>query len=134
MSVANFIFITFTALFSVVNPLGAIPYFLSITHSMPEAVRNRISRKAAINVACILIAFLLLGTYIMGFFGITVEGMKIAGGLIIMRSGYNLLNADYQRGKGLTELVQEEARHKDDISFSPLAMPMLSGRVPFRCC
>ncbi len=123
----SMIFGVFSALFSVVNPLGAIPIFLSLTHDNSDKERNQQALKACIYAACILIAFLLSGTYILNFFGITIEGMKIAGGFIIMRTGYNLLSATYRRGKAINERVEEEAVEKEDISFSPLAMPMLSG-------
>jgi len=123
----SMIFGVFSALFSVVNPLGAIPIFLSLTHDNSNKERNQQALKACVYAACILIAFLLSGTYILNFFGITIEGMKIAGGFIIMRTGYNLLSATYRRGKAINERVEEEAVEKEDISFSPLAMPMLSG-------
>lgn len=117
----------FSALFSVVNPLGAIPIFLSLTTDNTVKERNGQALKACIYMSVILIVFLLIGTYILNFFGITIEGMKIAGGIIIMRSGFNLLSATYRKGKAINERVEEEALEKEDISFSPLAMPMLSG-------
>ncbi len=123
----SMIFGVFTALFSVVNPLGAVPIFLSLTQSDPKELRNQQARKACVYAASILISFLLIGTYIMSFFGITIDSMKIAGGLIILRSGYNLMDATYRKGKAINEKVEREAEEKEDISFSPLAMPMLSG-------
>lgn len=71
----------------------------------------------------------MVGTYILNFFGITIEGLRIAGGLIITKSGFDLLRSkgSYEKGRAITKKVKEEALHKTDISFSPLAMPMLSG-------
>jgi multiple antibiotic resistance protein len=74
----------------------------------------------------VLIVFLLLGTYIMSFFGISLPGIRIASGLIILRAAYAMLNPDHSERK-ISEEAQEAAKEKEDISFSPMAMPMLSG-------
>ncbi len=122
-------FATFSALFSVVNPLGAMPVFLALTSNDSPGWRRVQLRKAAIYLACILIVFFLIGTYILNFFSISIEGLRIAGGIIISKSGFDLLRSksSYEKGRAITKRVKEEALHKDDISFSPLAMPILSG-------
>lgn len=120
---------TFSALFSVVNPLGAMPVFLALTANDSPAWREIQIRKAAIYLACILIAFFLIGSYILDFFGISIEGLRIAGGIIIAKSGLDLLRSqsNYSKGRAINKKVKEEAMLKNDISFSPLAMPMMSG-------
>lgn len=120
---------TFSALFSVVNPLGAMPVVLALTANDSPAWREIQVRKAAIYLACILIVFFLIGTYILDFFGISIEGLRIAGGIIISKSGIDLLRSksEYSKGRAINKKVKEEALLKNDISFSPLAMPMLSG-------
>ena len=117
----------FTALFSVVNPLGAVPLFLSLTADNTNVLKKQQALKACIYFAVILITFLMIGTYILNFFGITIDSMKIAGGLIIIRSGYDLMGGTYKKGRAINEKVEAEAIEKEDISFSPLAMPMLAG-------
>lgn len=106
-----------------------MPVFLALTSNDTPAWRRIQLRKAAIYLACILIVFFLVGTYILNFFGITIEGLRIAGGIIITKSGLDLLRSksNYSKGRAITKRVKEEALHKNDISFSPLAMPMLSG-------
>ena len=120
---------TFSALFSVVNPLGAMPVLLALTANDSPAWREVQVRKAAIYLACILIVFFLIGTYILDFFGISIEGLRIAGGIIISKSAIDLLRSksEYSKGRAINKKVKEEALLKNDISFSPLAMPMLSG-------
>lgn len=120
---------TFSALFSVVNPLGAMPVFLALTANDSPAWREIQIRKAAIYLACILIVFFLIGSYILDFFGISIEGLRIAGGIIIAKSGLDLLRSqsNYSKGRAINKKVKEEAMLKNDISFSPLAMPMMSG-------
>ena len=74
----------------------------------------------------ILIVFLFIGTYLLNFFGISLPGVRIAGGLIIMRAGYSMLNPDDSGGK-ITEEGEAAALEKEDVSFSPMALPILSG-------
>lgn len=126
MSMAALFFAAFSSLFSVVNPIAAMPIFLSLTERNSPAEKKSIARKAAVYMFFVLLTFLLIGTYILSFFGISLPGIQIAGGLVIVRAGFTMLNPD-QGGRKLTEQDQEEARAKDDISFSPLAMPLLSG-------
>jgi multiple antibiotic resistance protein len=75
----------------------------------------------------ILTIFFLAGTWILGFFGISVGAMRIAGGLVIISSGYTLLTGSMSKSGATSKKVTEEALHKEDISFAPLAMPLLSG-------
>lgn len=117
---------SFTSLFSVANPLAAIPVFLSLTNRFTDEERVRTAKKASIYMFALLIVFLLIGTYVLSFFGISLPGVRIAGGLIIMRSGYAMLNPE-DPGKKLTEEGQAAAMEKEDVSFSPLALPILSG-------
>tara|TARA_R110002124_G_scaffold246052_2_gene411156 strand:+ start:17628 stop:18302 length:675 start_codon:yes stop_codon:yes gene_type:complete len=117
---------SFTSLFSVVNPLAAMPIFLSLTEENTEKETARTARKASIYMFCVLITFLLIGTYILSFFGISLPGIRIAGGIIIMRAGFSMMNPE-RPGRKLSKEDQEAAMDKDDVSFSPLAMPLLSG-------
>jgi len=117
---------SFTSLFSVVNPLAAMPVFLSLTNRFTDAEQTRTATKACFYMFGLLIIFLLIGTYVLSFFGISLPGVRIAGGLIIMRAGYAMLNPD-DSGKKLTEEGEAAALEKEDVSFSPLALPLLSG-------
>lgn len=120
------LFASYTSLFSVVNPLAAMPLFLSLTERFDETERIQTARRASIYMFGVLIVFLLLGTYILSFFGISLAGIRIAGGLIIMRAAYSMLNPE-KGGKKLTDEDEAAALEKEDISFSPLALPLLSG-------
>lgn len=117
---------SFTSLFSVVNPLAAMPVFLSLTNRFTDRERTRTATKACIYMFVLLCVFLLIGTYVLSFFGISLPGVRIAGGLIIMRSGYSMLNPD-STGKKLTQEGEAAALEKEDVSFSPLTLPLLAG-------
>ena len=126
LGMAGLLFASFTSLFSVVNPLAAMPIFLSLTDSYGEKERVQTARKASLYMLGVLITFLLVGTFILSFFGISLAGIRIAGGLIIMRAAYSMLNPE-RGGRKLTDEDEAAAKEKEDISFSPLALPLLSG-------
>ena len=114
------------SLFSVVNPLGAIPVYLALTTSYTRQERNRSSLAISIYFIIILLSFFMGGSYILSFFGISLSSLKIAGGLVIFNSGFALLNGKFESNR-VNKRVKSEAKEMDDISFAPMAMPMLSG-------
>ncbi len=126
MGVGTFFIATYTSIISVANPLAAMPVFVTLTERNTAEERVSIARKASFYMFVILTLFFLGGTYIMSFFGISLAGIRIAGGLIIMRAAVSMLNPE-EPGRKLSEEDQMAAREKEDVSFSPMAMPMLSG-------
>lgn len=121
-----FIYI-FAALFSVINPLGAIPIFVGLTQDDSKAERSRISFWTAVNVFLILIISFFIGQYVLAFFGISIDALRIAGGFIIVNSGFSLLNRKFSKGRGVHKEVQDDAQKRNDIALTPLAIPMLAG-------
>ncbi len=114
------------SLFSIVNPFGAVPLYLAMTPHYENKERNHTVLMTSIYFVIILMTFFFAGNYILSFFGIKVDALRIAGGIVIVNSSFALLNDQFaQRSANLQ--VQQEAMTKNDISFSPLAMPMLSG-------
>ena len=103
-----------------------MPVFLALTSAHPVEYRRLMARKACIYVICILAFFLFAGTYLMSFFGFSLISLRIAGGLIVMRSGFHLLNGTDKSGN-LSDQGKQEAIAKADISLTPLALPLLSG-------
>ncbi|MBT8219105.1 MAG: MarC family NAAT transporter [Bacteroidia bacterium] len=115
------------SLFSVVNPIGAIPVFLSMTTEDSFHERKSSALHTAIYFALILLAFYFAGNVILSFFGVSLNALRIAGGLVILNSGYSLLSGQIAKGRAVDKEVRAEAMAKEDISFAPMAMPMLSG-------
>lgn len=126
IGVGALLFASFSSLFSIVNPLAAMPLYLSLTDRFSEYERNQTAKWASIYMFGVLITFLLIGTFILSFFGISLSGIRIAGGLIIMRAAYSMLNPE-SSGRKLTDEDEAAAMEKEDISFSPMALPLLSG-------
>lgn len=117
---------TFMGLLPIINPLAAAPTFLAITEGDSDARRREQARKGCFYMICILVSALTGGTFIMNFFGISIPGLRIAGGILMAGIGMGMLTNQQKLGKP-DEEEREAARKKTDISFSPLAMPMLSG-------
>ncbi|GAC1372186.1 MAG: MarC family NAAT transporter [Hymenobacter sp.] len=124
---------TFTTLFSIVNPFGAMPVFLTLTAEDRAADRARTALRACIYMVAILSVAFFGGQYILNFFGINIQHLRIAGGILLMRSAFELLTPGANRDRVGPDAL-EESKHKDDISFTPLAMPMLSGPGSMAIC
>ena len=117
---------TFIGLLPVVAPLSAAPMFLAITEGQSDERRHEQARWGCLYMVAILVSFLIGGRFIMTFFGISIPGIRITGGILLTGIGMNMLAA-HRSDIGGDASEREAARQKDDISFSPLAMPMLSG-------
>ncbi len=115
--------IAFLALFPLVNPVGAVPLFCTLTSSGTPEYRKRMAFKTALNVVIILIAFLFMGKLLLDFFGISLPVLKIAGGLIVAHTAWEMVTSKSK----LTNEETSELESKEDVSFTPMAMPMLSG-------
>lgn len=114
---------TFLALFPIVNPLGAIPMFFSLTSELPSGDRRRTALRTAFYVVAILATFMLFGRFVLSFFGISLPVLKIAGGLIVANTAWGMVTSSSR----VTSEESHEALTKEDISLTPMAMPMLSG-------
>lgn len=114
---------TLAALFPIANPIGAIPIFYSLTANDTPKYRRRQAQKTTFNVFIVLVSFFLIGKLILGFFGISLGVLRIAGGLIVAHTAWEMVTARQR----LTTQEHEEAVDKEDISFTPMAVPMISG-------
>lgn len=126
----TFFIASFTSIFAVVNPLSAMPIFIALTQGDTPERRNKQLNKACLYMLLILIIFYAAGTYIMSFFGISIQGIRIAGGLMIIQASLTLLAPQKGSNRSSNKISEEDvnaAIEEEDISFSPLAMPLLSG-------
>lgn len=117
----------FAALFSVLNPIGTVPIFVGLTQHDSQKERSRISLWTAINVFIILLVSLFIGQYVLSFFGISIDALRIAGGIIIVNSGFSLLSGKINKKRGINKKIETDAQQRNDIALTPLAIPMLAG-------
>ena len=119
-----FALLCFTSFFTLTNPLGTMPVFLTMTNGMSDDERKTIVRRATIVSFITLMVFTFSGQFLFKFFGISTNGFRIAGGIIIFTIGFDMLQARYSKAK----LKDEEVKtYVNDISVTPLAIPMLCG-------
>jgi len=114
---------TFLALFPIVDPFGGVPVFFAMTSSWTAGDRRRTAYKTGLWVFVILVTFLFFGRFVLSFFGISLPVLKIAGGLIVAHTAWGMVTSDAR----ITPEESHEAADKDDISLTPLAMPLMSG-------
>ena len=117
-------FVCLTSFFTLTNPLGTMPVFLSMTQNIDEAERANIVKRAIVISFCILMGFTICGQVLFTIFGISANGFRVAAGVIIMKIGYDMLQAKYSHVKLKDDEMKVYAR---DISITPLAIPMLCG-------
>ncbi len=114
---------TFLALFPIVDPFGGIPVFFTMTSSWTARERRWTAVKTGLWVFAILVTFLFFGRFVLNFFGISLPVLKIAGGLIVANTAWGMVTSHAR----ITPEESDEALDKEDISLTPLAMPLMSG-------
>jgi multiple antibiotic resistance protein len=123
--VASAFLLTFAGLFPIVNPIEGAPFFLGLTAYLPSAERQALSRKVAINGFALLLGSMVLGPYLLEFFGIQLPVVRIAGGFVVAALGWKLLTqeqwSDHTGSVGATQSERKVG------SFYPLTMPMTVG-------
>ncbi len=113
-------------LIAVVNPLGALPIFLSMSDDKHPEEDMRTINRAATAVALILLISAWFGESLLGFFGITVDAFRVGGGLLILLMGISMLHgkqSHVQHHPNEADVVES----KEDISVVPLAIPLMAG-------
>jgi multiple antibiotic resistance protein len=112
----------FIGLLAIVDPPAAVPVWLSLTKNYSSTKRREVLGTMITYVFAILILFLFLGNGILQFFNISLHGVRIAGGIMLVINALTFLRGNGNRGH-----VQDPGEHGPSIAFSPMAMPLLSG-------
>jgi len=127
LEVAKHILLILSALFPIVNPLGGSPVFLALTRDYPAPARRILARQVAMNSFILLMASYLVGTHILGFFGISIPVVQVGGGLIVISNGWALLKSkeEVDRSKAVQKKVS--LRDISRSAFYPLTLPLTVG-------
>jgi multiple antibiotic resistance protein len=126
LGVVGYYIKVFTAVFVLLNPIGAVPVFLSLTPGYTAQECNRAAWRAALATTLILLGALLIGGPVLSLFGISVDSFRVAGGLLIGLMALDMMRAQPSRTKQTPEEARE-AIDKPDIAVVPLAIPILAG-------
>jgi len=122
----DFLISVVVAVLAIVNPLGNIPFFVSLTEGYPEDMRRNVIRKTVVSASLILLIFAFFGKYIFYVYGITIPSFQIAGGVLLFHIGFTMLNGR-RPGTKLTDRDREEALNKEAVGIVPLGIPMFAG-------
>lgn len=121
------ILVTLAALLPIVNPLGTAPIFLAMSADLPAQARRHLAATVARNAFLMLAAATLIGSYVLAFFGISLAVVRVAGGLVLLATGWELLHAgtgDYRPPTPVTDAWQREVGRR---AFYPLTFPLTVG-------
>jgi multiple antibiotic resistance protein len=118
----------FIALLAIVNPIGAIPIVIALTADASEEEFKRTAKATVISVLVILVTALLTGEFLLGFFGISINSFRVAGGILLLLMAISMLHARHSA----ISFSKEEADHdrsdnRESVAVVPISMPLLAG-------
>jgi multiple antibiotic resistance protein len=118
----NAFLLAYAGLFPIVNPIGGAPIFLGLTRHCSDKERNVLARHVMRNSFLLLLGSLLAGSYVLEFFGITLPIVRVAGGLVVTATGWNLLRSGNESAQG-----DGRGPVSPGDAFYPLTMPLTVG-------
>lgn len=116
--------LAFTSLFAVLNPIGVIPAYIAITRELTPSQKQVVLRKASVTAWVTLTAFAISGDLVFSFFDVTVDSLRVVGGIILFRIGYDMLLDRFTTSQFQDETASEFI---SDIAITPLAIPIIAG-------
>lgn len=116
----------FVSVFAIVNPVGNIPFFVTVTEGYTKEEKKQVIRKVCIVMLVVLFAFGLFGQWIFELYGITIPWFKIAGGILLFSVAFAMMRGERSRAK-ITEDERQEAMEKEEIGVVPLGIPLFAG-------
>jgi len=122
----SFAITTFVAIFAIVNPIGAMTFFVVLTRAYPKEVKRRVIERAILAATLALLIFALVGNYIFLIFGTSIPAFRIAGGILLFSIAFAMMQGERSRTQ-LTPQDRQEALEREAIGIVPLGIPMLAG-------
>ena len=122
----EFILLCFSTLFTLVNPIGIAPIYLTLTERLSENHKKSIAKKGPLTGFIVLVIFAYLGRYIFAIYSISIDAFRIMGGIIFFRSGLKMLDSITPRTR-ITPSETEESLEQEDIAISPIGIPIVTG-------
>ena len=122
----SFSLLSLSSLIIIVNPLGATLIYVSLTTQLDQPARDLIIRDSCRIALVVLLIVGLAGTWILQFFGISLDAFRIAGGILLFGIGMEMVYAKTSRTK-MTATEKYESKDNEDIAVMPLAIPMIAG-------
>ncbi|OGS50883.1 MAG: hypothetical protein A3K65_07345 [Euryarchaeota archaeon RBG_16_68_12] len=124
--IVAFAIATFTAVFAIVNPLGATTFFVTLTKGYARKLKRRVIDRAIVAATLTLLVFAFVGNYIFYFFGTSIPAFRIAGGLLLLSVAFTMMQGERPKSQ-LTPQDRQEALEKEAVGIVPLGIPMFAG-------
>ena len=121
------VLVTLAALLPIVNPLGGAPIFLAYTADLPPAARRHLAMVVARNALLLLVAAMVGGSHVLAFFGISIPIVRVAGGLVVLATGWKLLHAGDEPDAPPSVISDAWQREAAKRGFYPLTFPLTVG-------
>ena len=116
----------FTTLLAIINPLEAIPVFLGLLEGKDNVEQNKVARLSCLYALLLALFFLLFGTLLLRLFGVPLSMVRVVGGIILTRIGFELF-APSPQGRLIPSSGSGSGAKEEDVAFIPLAMPIMFG-------
>jgi len=116
----------FTTLLAIINPLEALPVFLKLLDGKSEVEQRQVARRSCLYAMLLTFFFLLFGTLMLRIFGVPLSMVRIVGGIILMRIGFDLFSPS-SSGASMIPVASGSSGTGEDVAFIPLAMPIMFG-------
>jgi len=122
----GFFIYTFTSMFVVVSPISGVVTFISLTSKMTQEDKNEIAKKA-VTLACVIaLFFAITGSFILNLFSISVDSLRVAGGLLLFSIAFDMMHAKVSR-ESITDEEISQSMEREDIWVFPIGLPLLTG-------
>jgi multiple antibiotic resistance protein len=118
--------VALSALFFVVDPIAAVPFFLAVTRGDAVATRRSAALRASVTAFVVLAFFALAGAAILSWLGVTLAAFKVAGGVVLLLIALDMIRTQPSKAR-ITDVEVAAGAEKDDPAIVPLAMPLLAG-------
>lgn len=122
-----FFLLTLANLFTIVNPLGAMPFFMGLTDGAEKSVARAIAFRASMAAFGAMMFFALSGKFLFSFFNVQVDGLRVVGGVLFFIMGYDMLQGKESRTKSVTASEQFSLQDVKTRAITPLAIPLICG-------
>jgi len=123
----SYFLITFTSLFTIVNPFGAMPFYSALTEGGDPGFARTVALRASLSAFCAMLFFAISGKFLFSFFNVSVDGLKVVGGVLFFINGYDLLQGKDSRTKVISASEQMGMQDVKIKAITPLAIPLICG-------
>lgn len=122
----GFFIYTFTSIFVVVSPISGVVTFISLTSKMTREEKNAIAKKAVTLACLIALFFAITGSFILNLFSVSVDSLRVAGGLLLFSIAFDMMHAKVSR-ESITDEEISQSLEREDIWVFPIGLPLLTG-------